>query len=86
MGVSTKSLYEWKAIYHKPELERQHDASQAKEIRRLKTELARVAEERVILKKATVNSIGQFNISSSITAGVLNPSVFLGLVFSLSET
>ena len=53
LGISTKSLYDWKALYHKPEPERQHDASQAAEIRRLKAELARVTEERDILKKAT---------------------------------
>ena len=53
LGISTKSLYDWKAIYHKPEPERQRDAAQANEIRRLKAELARVTEERDILKKAT---------------------------------
>ena len=53
LGISTKSLYDWKAIYHKPEPERQRDAAQANEIRRLKAELARVTEERKILKKAT---------------------------------
>ena len=53
LGISTKSLYDWKAIYYKPEPERQRDAAQANEIRRLKAELARVTEERDILKKAT---------------------------------
>ena len=38
--------------YHKAEPERQHEAAQTKEIRRLKAELARVTEERDILKKA----------------------------------
>ena len=53
LGISTKSLYDWKAIFHKPEKDRQQDALQAQEIRRLKSELARVTEERDILKKAT---------------------------------
>lgn len=53
LGVSTKSLYDWKSIYHIAEPERQKDALQAMEIRRLKAELSRVTEERDILKKAT---------------------------------
>jgi len=53
LGISTKSLYDWKASFHKPEKERQQDILQAREIRRLKAELARVTEERDILKKAT---------------------------------
>ena len=36
--------------------------AQADEIRRLKRDLARVTEERDILKKATVSSTGQRNI------------------------
>jgi len=53
LGISTKSLYDWKSLYHKPEPERRQDAMQASEIRRLKAELSRVTEERDILKKAT---------------------------------
>ena len=53
LGISTKSLYDWKAIYHQPEPERQQEGVQTSEIRRLKAELARVTEERDILKKAT---------------------------------
>ncbi len=52
LGVSTKSLYDWIKQYSKPESERVEEASQAREIRRLKSELARVREERDILKKA----------------------------------
>ena len=52
LGVSTKSLYGWIKPYSKPESERVEEASQALEIRRLKSELARVREERDILKKA----------------------------------
>lgn len=53
LGISTKSLYDWKRQYHKPEPERLQQAADAAEIRRLKSELARVTEERDILKKAT---------------------------------
>ncbi len=53
LGVSTKSLYTWKAQFAKSPQARSEVAEQAAEIRRLKRELARVTEERTILKKAT---------------------------------
>jgi len=53
LGISTKSLYDWARLYHKPEKSLQRDHEQSAEIRRLKAELARVKEERDILKKAT---------------------------------
>ena len=49
LGVSTKSLYTWKAQFAKSPRVR----SEVAEIKRLKRELARVTEERTILKKAT---------------------------------
>jgi len=52
-GISTKSLYDWKKLFHKPEPQRYREAAETAEIRRLKAELARVTEERDILKKAT---------------------------------
>ena len=52
LGVSTKSLYDWIKQYSKPDSERAEEASQAREIRQLKSELMRVTEERDILKKA----------------------------------
>ena len=52
LGVTTKSLYEWKRVYgESPERAAQIKADQA-ENRRLKKELKRVTEERDILKKA----------------------------------
>jgi transposase len=51
LGISTKSLYTWKAQFSKPRHERAEVLDQAAEIRRLKRELARVTEERTILKK-----------------------------------
>ena len=53
LGICTKSLYGWVRQYHKPPKDIAENKAQAAEIRRLKTELARVKEERDILKKAT---------------------------------
>lgn len=53
LGVSTKSIYTWKSQFSKPCKTRESENEQASEIRRLKRELARVTEERNILKKAT---------------------------------
>ena len=52
LGVSTKSLYDGIKQYQKPESVRLKETDQALENRRLKAELARVTEERDILKKA----------------------------------
>ena len=49
LGVSTHSLYAWKRKFSQPS----EAEDPAAEIRRLKKELARVTEERDILKKAT---------------------------------
>ena len=48
LGISTKSLYTWMAKISKP----QRVTDQEAELLRLKKELARVTEERDILKKA----------------------------------
>ena len=53
LGISTKSLYTWKAQLSKPDEARDDEAELASELRRVKRELARVTEERDILKKAT---------------------------------
>ena len=52
LGVSTHSLYAWTKRYALPDVGAAKD-DQSTEIRRLKQELARVTEERDILKKAT---------------------------------
>lgn len=52
LGVSQHSLYEWIKAHRKPPGERQAQLSQTDELRRLKSELKRVTEERDILKKA----------------------------------
>ena len=51
LGVSQHSLYEWKKKFAKPAGSPADDRDT--EIRQLKRELARVTEERDILKKAT---------------------------------
>jgi len=51
LGVSQHSLYEWRKKFSKPATDSGED-DQAAEVRRLKRELARVTEERDILKKA----------------------------------
>jgi transposase len=53
LGVSTKSLYDWIKRYGRSSEAQRKDAEHTDEIRRLKAELARVTEERDILKKAT---------------------------------
>lgn len=52
LGVSTHSLYAWMKRYAARRVTTAKD-NQVPEIRRLKQELARVTEERDILKKAT---------------------------------
>jgi transposase len=53
LGISTKSLYDWIKQFKKPVSLRVQEAEQVRENCRLKAELARVTEERDILKKAT---------------------------------
>ena len=49
LGISTKSLYDWKKRYGAEGAKR---SGEADELKALKTELKRVTEERDILKKA----------------------------------
>ena len=62
LRISTKSIYTWQKLFWRPVQLIEEVDSQADEIRRLKRDLARVTEERDILKKATVSSTGQRNI------------------------
>lgn len=52
LGVSTHSLYQWIKRYSAPAPERAKADAGSAELRRLKSELKRVTEERDILKKA----------------------------------
>ncbi len=53
LGISTKPLYTWKAQFSKPAKALSDEAALATELRQARKELARVTEERDILKKAT---------------------------------
>ncbi|OIQ01134.1 MAG: transposase [Zetaproteobacteria bacterium CG2_30_59_37] len=52
LGVTTKSLYDWISRFGKPDSQHSKLTEQEKEIRKLKSELKRVTDERDILKKA----------------------------------
>ena len=52
LGVSSHSLYKWLKLFGEP-MAKSVDVDHEAENRRLKRELARVTEERDILKKAT---------------------------------
>lgn len=52
LGISPKSLYTWKAQFSKSDSVRDDEIVLSSELRRVKKELARVTEERDILKKA----------------------------------
>lgn len=52
LGVTTHSLYAWIRKFGKPGVVQRAELDQSAEIRRLKSELRRVTEERDILKKA----------------------------------
>jgi transposase len=53
LGVTTKSLYDWKAQFGDSSGRYQKDQATQEEMRRLKAELKRVTQERDILKEAT---------------------------------
>lgn len=53
LGISTKSLYTWRAQFSKPAKVLSDEAALTAELRQVRKELARVTEERDILKKAT---------------------------------
>lgn len=53
LGISTKSLYTWKAKFSKPAKVLSDEVALSAELRQVRKELARVTEERDILKKAT---------------------------------
>lgn len=52
LGITTHSLYAWLRRFGKPGVVQRAEVDQSAEVRRLKTELRRVTEERDILKKA----------------------------------
>ncbi len=59
LGVTTKSLYDWKARYSKSSADYQNEKATQDELRRLRAELKRVTQERDILKGAAVFFAGE---------------------------
>jgi transposase len=73
LGISTKSLYTWRAQFSQPRKQINATSEQAAEIRRLKRELARVSEERDILKKATAR--GPSGYCAAMSREVTSPGM-----------
>ena len=59
LGISTKSLYDWKKQFSKPTRKRLEDQDLQAEVARLKRELKRTQQERDILKEAAVFFAGE---------------------------
>jgi len=59
LGVTTKSLYDWKAKYGESSGDYQKERASQDELRRVKAELKRVTQERDILKEAAVFFAGE---------------------------
>ena len=64
LGMTTHSLYAWISKFGPDSSEHIAKSDDQAEIRRLKTELKRTTEERDLLKKAAVGSIGHCNTYS----------------------
>ena len=65
LGISTKSLYTWKAQFSKSPQSRSEVVDQTAEIRWLKSELARVTRQPKILKKC--NRVLRVRVSVRLT-------------------
>ena len=52
LGITSHSLYAWMKKFGRPGIVQRAELDQSAEIRRLKSELRRITEERDILKKA----------------------------------
>ncbi|MFV0542538.1 MAG: transposase [Marinicella pacifica] len=59
LGISTKSLYDWKKKFSKPSNARKQEDDLQAEVARLKRDLKRVEQERDILKEAAVFFAGE---------------------------
>ena len=59
LGITTKSLYNWRDRYGETAGDYQAKQSTNEELRKLKSELKRVTEERNILKEAAVFFMGE---------------------------
>ena len=59
LGVTTKSLHDWKAKFGKPSGEYLKEKATQDELKKLKADLKRVTQERDILKEATAFFAGE---------------------------
>ena len=59
LGISSKSLYDWKKLFSKSTKQRREEQDLQAENARLKQELKRVQQERDILKEAAVFFAGE---------------------------
>lgn len=74
LDITTHSLYAWIKKYGPDSSTNKEQSDAQAEIRRLQKELKRVTDERDILKKAAVDSIGQRNrhVKTCSCGGLLN--------------
>ncbi|WP_410742606.1 transposase, partial [Citrobacter freundii] len=74
LDITTHSLYVWIKKYGPDSSSNREQSDAQAEIRRLQKELKRVTDERDILKKAAVDSIGQRNshVKTCSCGGLLN--------------
>lgn len=74
LDITTHSLYAWIKKYGPDSSTNKEQSDAQAEIRRLQKELKRVTDERDILKKAAVDSIGQRNshVKTYSCGGLLN--------------
>lgn len=59
LGLTTKSLYDWKENFGKSSAEYQKEKAAQDELKRLRAELRRVTQERDILKEAAAFFAGE---------------------------
>jgi len=59
LGISSKSLYDWKERYGDSSSDYQKDKAAQEELRQLRAELKRVTQERDILKEAAAYFAGE---------------------------
>ena len=86
LGISTKPLYTWKALFSKPVTVQNSEADLTTELRRVKKERVRVTEERDILKRSWWVQPVSATARSKLSSGAWKPSVFRGLVLSPRAT
>ncbi|MFU0928699.1 transposase, partial [Escherichia coli] len=74
LDITTHSLYSWIKKYGPDSSTNKEQSDAQAEIRRLQKELKRVTDERDILKKAVVDSIGQRAYSALFDHGLASKS------------